>query len=193
MMNRCTIRSISVTAGLLLVMASGSSTHAQEKVENPAYAGWSKFKPNTVVKYKNTNKVVVMGNEIVSESDLTQTLLEATDDKVVVQYDVVTKTMGMEFKTPPSKQEYPRMIPLKPGQKKENVGKPDNVFEEGTETIKVPAGEYKTKWTKCKVEDRVLQTWVSDTVPGTLVKSATTIGNGFTGTNVMELVEVKKP
>ena len=73
------------------------------------------------------------------------------------------------------------------------MGKPENLLEEGIETIKVPAGEFKTKWTKSKVEDRVLQNWLSDTVPGTLVKSATTIGNGFTGTNVMELVEVKKP
>jgi hypothetical protein len=192
-MKRCSIRLMSVAAGLFLVMTACSSARAQEKVENPAYAAWSKFKPNTAVKYKNINKVVVMGNEVVSESDLTQTLLEVTEDKVVVQYDVVTKTMGMEFKTPPSKQEYPRLIPLKPGQKKENVGKPDNLLEEGSETIKVPAGEFKTKWTKNKVEDRVLQNWLSDTVPGTLVKSATTIGNGFTGTNVMELVEVKKP
>ena len=42
------------------------------------------------------------------------------------------------------------------------------------------AGEFKTKWNKSKVEDRILQFWVSDTVPGALVKTASTIGNGFT-------------
>ncbi len=55
------------------------------------------------------------------------------------------------------------------------------------------AGEFKTIRNKSKVEDRILQIWVSDTVPGALVKTATTIGNGFNGTNIMELVDVKKP
>ncbi len=180
-------------SAVIVLLALTNAIHAQEKVENPTYASWNKFKPGTAVKYKNTNKVTVMGNEIVTDSDLIMTLAEATPEKVVIDYETITRTMGMEFKAPPSRQEFPRLIELKPGQKKENVGKPDSVFEEGSATVKVAAGEFKTKWHKSKAQDRVLQSWVSDTVPGTLVKTVTELGAPAPGTNVLELVEIKKP
>ena len=187
------LRSSVLVAMLLSVWVMAAPVRAQEKVENPTYTTWHQFKPGTAAKYKNINKISVMGNTVESESDLTMTLVEATDDKVVIEYGTLTKIIGQEFKAPATKQDFPRMIALKPGQKKEKVGKPDNVFEEGAETIKVAAGEFKTKWHKSKVEDRVLQSWVSDAVPGSLVKTVTTFGGQASGTNVLELVEVKKP
>lgn len=182
---------IHLAAILSTILLMPTFSFGAETAENPTYRNWSKFKPKTSVKYKNTNKTKVMGNEITSESEVIMTLIEVSDNKVVIEYSTVTKINGQEFKAPPTKQEYPKTIALKAGQTRESVRKPDSVFEEGKETIKVTAGEYDTKWHKSRVEDRVLQSWVSDNVPGSLVKSVTT--SDKTGTNVMELVEVKKP
>ena|SRR5271170_4122867 len=122
---------LNLTLALAFLLIAGLPVRAEEKVENPSYSSWNKFKPKTAAKYLTTTKVVVMGNEMVTLTDLTMTLVEVTADKVVVEYESVTKLMGMEIKAPVSRQEFPRLIALKPGQKKENVGKPDNVFEEG--------------------------------------------------------------
>ncbi len=192
-MNRCRHMSIVLVVLLSLTTVRSKSVSGEDNVENPTYTAWSKFKPKTSVKYKNTNKIKVMGNDFTSESDLIMTLTEVTPDKVVVETGTVTRINGQEIKTSPTKQEYHRMIPLKPGQKKENVGKPDGVLEEGQEKIKVAAGEYATTWHKSKVEDRVLQSWVTDAVPGTLVKTVTTLGGQTSGTNILELVQVTLP
>lgn len=185
--------SIVLTTFLSILFTMNSVAISEDKVENPIYTAWSSFKLQTSVKYKNTNKIKVMGMEITSESDLTMKLVELTNDKVVIETGTLSKINGQEYQSPLTKQEYPRMIALKPGQKKADVAKPDGVFEEGKEKIKVAAGEYETTWNKSKVEDRVLQTWISATVPGTLVKTVTTIGGETPGTNVLELVQVTKP
>jgi hypothetical protein len=95
---------------------------AQGKVENPTYSRWSKFKAGSVVKFKATNKITIKGHETTGESELTMTLIKVTDEKVVVEFE------GQEPKTPSTREEYPRMIAFKPGQKKENVSKPTTVF-----------------------------------------------------------------
>src|SRR5439155_12998084 len=178
----------------LVVFVSGISL-AQEKVDNPEFANWSKFKKGTSVTLKATSDVAGMK----SESTITTTLVDVTADKVVVEMSTATTANGMEFKTPALKRDILKAIPLPPGAKKEDFapGKVPGSVEEGTETIKVAGKEYKTKWYKTKnsaggndIEGKM---WMTEEVPGMIVKVESSTKGAVASKSTMELVEVKKP
>src|SRR5262249_30282313 len=88
---RSDMRRITVASALLLALTAGR-TAAQETVDNPEYATWSKFKPGTSVTYKSTTTAAGM----MTEATMTITLVEVATDKVVLETSGVTKAMGME-------------------------------------------------------------------------------------------------
>ena len=134
-----------------------------------------------------------------SEVTLTNTLVEVGADKVVLETSSVVKVNGMEIKAPAMKRDVAKSITLPKGAKKEDfiAGKPPGTTEEGTETLKVGGTEVKTKWYRVKAEAGGVTTeskmWVSDAVPGMMVKMEATIGGKIATTTKMELVEFKKP
>jgi hypothetical protein len=69
--------------------------------------------------------------------------------------------------------------------------------EEGTETLKLAGMELKTKWYKGAAEaggtKSVTKHWVSDDIPGMMVKNVTTVTGAVNSTITMELIEFKKP
>ncbi len=176
-----------------LFLGVSVSTHAAEQVENPMYKNWAKFPKGTSVVYKSVNEFA--GQK--SEGTMTTKLLEVSDEKVVVEMTIVTKIAGMEIKAPGSKQEYKKMMDLPAGTKKEDLGKIPGTVKEGTENVKVAGKEYKSKWyqTETKVGENTVagQSWVSEEVPGSIVKFTSKTTGKFTGTSSLELVEVKKP
>ena len=183
---------------LLALLALAVGTASAEDVENPEFASWSKFKKGTTV----TLKMMTTAANVTSEVLMTTTLVETGADKVVVETSTVTKFNGMEFKAPAAKRDVAKTIKLpdgvkKPDPKDPKVEKPTGTFEEGTETLKIGGTEIKTKWFKAKAEvagnKTESKTWMSDDVPGSLVKMEATTTGAAPSTIRMELIEFKKP
>lgn len=178
----------------VLALAAGAAP-ADDAIPNPEFTGWAKFKKGTFVTVKTTS--VAAG--VTSEALSTTTLIEVGADKLVLEYVTVSKFNGMEFKLPPTKREVTKTFTLPKGVKKDDVTPPmqEVATENGTETIKVGGTEYKAKWTKTKVEIAGTTTeakvWMSDAVPGTMVKMESTTTGKITSTTTVELVEFKQP
>lgn len=182
----------SIVAAALVLSAGGVMA---ETVDNPEFANWKKFPKGTTITLKVTSDTGGMG----SETSMTVKLVEAGADKVVLEATTTIKVMGREIKTPPTKREVARTVELPKGAKKDEfkAGKPPGTVEQGSETVKVGAGSFKTKWFKYKAEMGALKTeakvWRSDDVPGGMVKMEATNSGPVSGKMKMELLEFKKP
>jgi hypothetical protein len=183
-----------LAALVLIALVPGAAT-AQEKIANPEFAHWSKFKKGTTV----TLKTVTEAAGVKGEMTMTLTLVEVGADKIVVASSGVAKANGMEFKSPPTNRDIPRIVELPKGVKKEplEAQTPEGKYEEGTETLKVAGVEVKTKWYKYKYESEGIKAegkmWTSEEVPGWIVKSEARTGGESPATMKTELVEFKKP
>jgi hypothetical protein len=182
-------------AAVFAVFAFVVPAIAQDKIPNSEFTSWSKFKKGTSVTLKATSEVMGMASEVL----VTNTLVETGDDKLVIETSSVTKFNGMEFKSPALKRDVTKTIELPKGVKKEDAvaGKPPGTVEEGTETLKIAGMEVKTKWYKYSAEVEKVKTegktWMSDDVPGMLVKSEMSTSGALATKTKMELVEFKKP
>jgi hypothetical protein len=177
---------------VVLVGTVSVASAEDKKIDNPEYGYWAKYKPGTTSKLKMTNEFG--GNK--TATTIVTKLVEVKDDKLVVEMETETELMGKPFKAPPQKRDVPKVFEVKEGQPKPPMigGKPEGTTEEGTETVKVGGTEVKTKWYKYKTRVEALgetngQVWMSDEVPGSLVKM-TTKSDKFSMT--MELVEFTK-
>ncbi|HOT29531.1 MAG TPA: hypothetical protein PLU72_15235 [Candidatus Ozemobacteraceae bacterium] len=65
----------------LALLATGSASWAENNVENPAFARWKTFQPGAMVRYQE----VLHWDETLIETQITFTLLERNDDKVVLE------------------------------------------------------------------------------------------------------------
>lgn len=178
-----------------IVVVCAGLARAQDKVDNPEFANWSKFKKGTSV----TLKTVSSFNNMSSEASITSTLVEVGADKLVVEMTSAVKSGGMEFKAPPTKRDVTKTITLPKDYKKEDFakGKPPGTYEEGAETIKVGGSEVKAKWYKYKADTDGTKTeakmWMSEDVPGMMVKSEMTTSGAVATKTTMEITEIKKP
>lgn len=177
----------------LTALVAAVSLGRAETIDNPAFKSWSNFKPGTSITMKTESEFNKMKSEIV----IVTKLVEVGKDKCVVEVETITKVNGMEFKSPAMKQDVPKSFDVpkpKDGEKPAKVEKPETTMEEGKETLKISGIEVKTKWTKYKTKtkegDHEGQTWMSDDVPGGLVKSVSKAGDV---TSTTELIEIKKP
>jgi hypothetical protein len=179
----------------MIALALAAGAVRAETIDNPEYKSWSAHKAGTTV----TMKTVSEFDKMTSEITTTNKLVEVGKDKLVLETEVVSKVMGMEFKQPATKRDVPKTIDIPkadPGKapKAEKPEKPEGTTEEGTETLKIGATEVKTKWFKAKVKtpagEAESQTWMSDDVPGGLVKVVSKVGDTKT---TIEVTEFKKP
>ena len=189
------MRTSRLVALAVFVAAGGGVVSAQEKIDNPTYANWAKYKVGATATLKTTTGSAAFS----SESTMTTKLVERTAEKVVIEITVKSKVGGMEIEIPPMKQEHLKTIELPKGAKKEafTSGKPEGTTKEGTETLKIGGQEVKTKWYEYEVKangaDVKAKMWTSDEVPGMLVKMESKIGGAVPTDSKMELVEFKKP
>ncbi len=165
-----------------------------DTMDNPLYASWAKAKKGTVVTTKQTSEVAGQKAETTTIYKLT----ELTADVATVEVVSITKAGGQEVKSEPFKMENKKTIDLPPGKKKEDIEKTEGQVDQGTETLKIGGKEYKTKWVKIKLNkngiDIESKNWVSDDVPGMVVKLETkTSGMGFSSLTTMEVTEIKLP
>lgn len=148
----------------------------EKKVENPEYKMWSKYKADTTV----TMKMSSDAGGAKFESTITNKLVEVKDDKVVVETESASKVNGMEFKAPAQKREVPKEVEKDklPKGFDPKSDKPEGTTEEGKEKVKIGGTEYECKWYKFKSKQKLPtgdeevegQIWMSDDVPGKMVK-----------------------
>jgi hypothetical protein len=185
------------TAAAVALFALAATADGQDTFENPEYTSWAKFKPGTSLTVKVTSTVGGKSNETV----ITNTLVSVAADKLVLETAVTDKAGGKEVIHPGQKRDVPKTVPILPGFKKEDLPgpgrKPPGTVEEGTETLKVGGTEYKAKWYRIKqtvpgggeIEGK---TWMSDEVPGSVLKSETSVKGSMPVGTKMEVVAVKK-
>lgn len=167
----------------------------RETVENPLYTSWAGFAKGTSVRHKSVTETE--GNGPVTTTTTTYTLVERTDDRVVVEMKAFTRQYdGTDIDNPPERLTNPKRVSLPPGTARADFGNPAGVTDRGEETITAGGKEYRTKWYKGKDRSEagevLVQVWTSDEVPGGLVRSVTrtpAIGKKTT----VEAVEVKAP
>jgi hypothetical protein len=182
-------------AVVFALVARPAFAEDKDTYPNPEFGTWSKCKAGTSVTLKTTTDAAGMKSELL----MTNTLVEVGADKLVIETTNTIKVNGMEIKTPAQKREITKTIMVPKGVKKDDPanGKPKGTTEEGTETLKVAGMEVKTKWYKAAVEVAGVKSetkhWVSDDVPGMVVKSVTTTTGAVNSTTTMELIEIKKP
>ncbi len=164
------------------VALSAAVARGDDKVENPEFKGWSKFKAGTSVAMKMTTEAGGMKFEI----NMTNKLVEVKDDKLVVETESVTKLNGMDIKSPAQKRDVAKMLGAAPKGFDAKTGKPEGTTEEGKEKVKVGGTEYECKWYKFKSKQKLPtgeeevegQIWMSDDVPGTVVKMTSKMKSG---------------
>jgi hypothetical protein len=157
-----------------------STVQAGEKVDNPLYKHWAKFKPGAFSQVKTENEV--MGQKTVMT--VTMTLKELTPEKVIIEMSAVNVMGGNEMKMPPQKQEFLAKIEEEKAKELDTPKKGDKkngaeIIDVGEEEIKVGDKKLKCKWTEMKIkqEDTTTTTkvWTSDEIPGQVVKTVTSM------------------
>ncbi len=182
---------ILTATALLLVVAYAPAEDKKEKIENPEYAGWAKQKEGAAVTYKMTMSAGGMD----FSSTITNKLLEVGKDKVVIETETTVSFGGKDNKQPATKKDVPKEVEAGKLAGMTKEGKPEGTTEEGKEKVKVGGTEYDCKWYKFKSKQKTPageeevegQIWMSDDVPGKLVKMTSKMK---LGTMNMEATEI---
>jgi hypothetical protein len=106
------IRSIAVwsAAALMIVYGSGASlVRAADVVDSPRYQAWSKFKVGS----SHTLSGTMNGGAVPVQTEMTQKLVELTDDHVTIETTATTTVMGRSHTMPPRSQSIPAKEEMK--------------------------------------------------------------------------------
>ncbi len=174
-------------AAAIAVFAVSSTVLAQEKVDNPRYLEWSKYKPGTYVKME---MVAAMGEQKM-KTTMTTTLKEVTPEKAVLEMKIEMSMPGVppqvKQMTEPAKIEKAKIKPTNP-EEMPNC----KIINKGTEDIKVGDTTYKCKWYEFEMEQQGMKVnsklWTCEDVLDKMVKNETKMAMG---NSTMTLVEFK--
>ena len=164
-----------------------------EKVDNPEFKSWSKYKAGT----SKVEKQSIESNGMKVAVTSTTKLVEVSDDKCVIETESVSTLDGKEIKSPPMKRDVPKQVDkAQVGAEYLKTGKPEGTTEEGKEKVKVGGTEYECKWYKTKAklpsDDEVTtQMWLNEDVPGLYVKMVSK-SKGFASTTEATEITIKK-
>lgn len=151
---------------------------AGEKVDNPEYQQWAKFKPGTYAALKSVSDT--MGQK--SETTMIQTLKQVSADKLVVEMKVIAMAAGQKMEMPAQTREIPAKIDKK--ELDEQEGQQEDIkTTEGEEEIEIAGKKFKAKWveTEMKQDGGLIKTksWMSEDFPGQVLKSRTTMEGAY--------------
>jgi hypothetical protein len=150
-----------------LVLLSGVSL-AADKVENPLYNSWAKFKPGS----SSTMNMAMSAEGRSMNMEIKKSLVEVKPDKAVVKIVTTMSMPGMQIPPREHMQEIPKMIDPKAKDSKQID--PAAVAQATEETVKVPAGTFKAKAVTIVNDEGGQQStgkgWFTEEVPGGLVK-----------------------
>jgi hypothetical protein len=181
-----------VSAGTLVFFAAAAGAAAEE-VDHPAYLSWAQRPVGTAVTLRS---LTVCGSNTITTTTTT-TLKQLKPDRAVLEIRRKSDATGTRVENAPEIYEQRRKFPLFPGVRKEDIGKPLKPIEQGAETLKLAGQEFKTVWFDSRTKgdgglDWHIRTWMSEDVPGRLVKSVTRIPEAAT-TITVELIALSSP
>lgn len=180
-------------AALVLTFVVVASAKAEE-VEHPIYKSWARFPVGTSITLRSITEREDQSGRITST--IRQTLIKLEDARAVLEEVTTTDSGGEEFTYPPREVTHKRMFPLLPGVQREDIGKPSGTIASGEENLEAAGGPIPTSWfdSKGRVEagETFTRTWMSDEVPGRLVKTITRVPAAESRSTI-ELIEIKTP
>jgi hypothetical protein len=182
----------------LVVLAAAAPLASAQDVTNPYYKYWSKSKPGATVVFKETTKLsgaaaasAPGGTDV---KTVTYKLTEVTDDKVVVEARVTQQENFGYVESAPTRHIYPATMSKSVLQ--------DLIEETGAKgvaaTLKVGGEDMKvmvlTGTMKKGEEDADFKVWLSDKVPGGIVKRhrTTKVNGEVVAETAVELVSYKQ-
>jgi len=187
-MTRSTVR----LSAALLALCAPAFAAAAEEVEHPAYRSWARFPVGTSVTLKSVTTTQGVTNVTTNRTSL----VKLTDREAVLETVMTSDATGRVVVSPAQTYVQRRMFPLFAGVKREDVGKPPGPSKQGEETLRLAGTEYKATWfdSSGRVEsgETLTRTWMSDEVPGRLLKAVTRVPKADNATTV-ELIERKSP
>jgi tetratricopeptide (TPR) repeat protein len=168
-------------------------------VENPWFRHWSRFRTGTTVTSKFTVTASIASARC--EGTTTTRLVEKGPDRVLIEVvSVVQKAGGAPRQNPSRTEEIVRMVQLPPGAKKEDFGKqPEGTVDHGTTTLTIGSQEHRTTWyrtttprtqTAPAVDSKI---WMSEDVPGKVVRAELRLANPASTFQTVELLAVTTP
>ena len=160
-----------------------------KKVDSPDFRNWTKFKVGTYVTVMSTTEV----GEKKTEQKMWYTLKTLGDESATVENEIA-QPENAKFKAPPTSREFAKTVEADAkSEASVKAGKPSGTTDEGTETIKVGNTEYKCTWYKFLINTTSGpingQLWVSDEVPGRMVKMKSASRSATTTAEVTEIVK----
>jgi hypothetical protein len=149
-------RFLSCFFALAIFAAFAGNSHAAEKIDDPRYTYWSKFKPGSFQTVETRTdasgqKMLVL---------ITTTLLDVTPEKLTVE--VKTETTAGTKKLPTRTKKTEVLA------KRDKPA--DSSFKESKEDVKVGAKTYSCLLMEETTGDMHIKSWMSDQVPGGVVK-----------------------
>ncbi|HJZ55799.1 MAG TPA: hypothetical protein VKE74_12600, partial [Gemmataceae bacterium] len=165
--------------------------------ESLEYANWKRFPVGTMVRRKAVT--AAEGAAGTTTSVETFTLQQVSDTEVVVERQNTTERSDGSYRAvnPPELRKFLRRFAIPSGMTADDFAKPARGAKPaGEETLTVLGKPYPTKgftWTdSTEVGPMTIRVWLSDEVPGRLVRQVMTVPKVNT-TTVEEVVELKIP
>jgi hypothetical protein len=180
--------------GFILLFGSAAMVLAQDNVDNPEFLAWASSKKGTSVVYRTIVKDAKNSTEVLSRV----TLIEVGRDKLVLETSGLVKSKAEDFKTAAQNRDVPRQVPLPKELTRDDylLGKPPGTKAEGTEVLKIGGKEIKTRWYEYAADVAGTRTeaklWLSDSVPGRMVRNEMKTTGRLKSTIQTELVEIKE-
>ena len=169
----------------IITLAAAPFASAQ-MVANPAYENWSQFEPGS---YSTAEVTTDMGGSDMKIT-MTRTLSALDDEKAVVETKITMNMGGQDVEQPAQSEEIPAEVTPEEADQYEN---PEGLVEEGEETLTIDGQEIETRWMKVVNQQDGNKTtqkvWLSDDIPGTMVKMEGTMEGQMSSENSMIVVD----
>jgi hypothetical protein len=175
----------------LALCATLTATAWAEPVENPQYTHWSQFGVGSFAKSAGTSSA--SGFE--TTMTMTVTLVELSDEQAVIERSVAVEMAGQTMETPAQTEVVPAMIEEADV---EDFNNPEGKVDEGDEELEVAGQTIQTHWIEIDTSTTDPEnaegaahgkTWLSEQVPGMLVKMDMTTTGANPTSMQMEVTE----
>jgi hypothetical protein len=160
---------------LMATLAALLMEPALQDVDNPDYQRWASFKVGSWVKMKS--EIEAGGNKMALPQELTHTLLELDDKKVVVEEVLVNTLLDKDS---------PKQEKSKKRSYKSTTSKKEAAME-GDEEIEIAGKKMKCHWVELKSTTASSKTWSHPDVPGGTVRMELTMASAAGKTSLTRL------
>lgn len=158
-----------------------------EKVDNPLYQHWAKFKPGSYATLRTVSEAFGRKNETV----VTVTLKQVSAESVLVMKRTLVSSGDRSVPRKPVLEEH--LAKITPAELKKQG--PQGKLAEGDEEIEIAGKKFKTHWVRTKTElDPITvetQRWLCEDVPGRVVKVVSKAKGPIQAESAGEVVDYK--